>query len=293
MTDTAGGSTGAWIAGQRGLSFGAMPAQQSPEAGFIAHADKSDRAYAPSFGFEGALLTERQGAIHSEVADVDGWIEPDDALKLYELGYLAPGPFLEIGTYRGKSAVVLCSALRDAGRDVEFYSLDIARDDLELARGTLAEWGLAHRVRLVHGSVTALFRALPGFRPRFVFLDGDHSADGLGRDLAVLEPHVPEGALLLFHDYNNLRNQDPQDKEYGVPQAIATSWVASDCEYAGTFGGSGLYRRTRGPEGGGEPGAPSVIELIGLDRPAVRGLIQVARPAKRYLVRRLAQLRRR
>ncbi len=260
---------------------------------FIAHEHKSDGPYEPSFAFDDARLSPGHDAVHDEVASIDGWLAPEDSLKLYELGYLAAGPFLEIGTYRGKSAAVITTALRDAGRAVEFYSLDIAGDDLELARATLAQRGLGQYVTLVHGSVTAFFRALPGFRPRFVFIDGDHSAKGVARDLSALETRAPTGALLLFHDFRDARNEDPSDEDYGVPEAIGQSWVARDCEFAGTFGAAGLFRRVRGgQEAADESDARASIELLRLDRKRVRLLVDVARPVKRRVVRHLPRLRR-
>jgi hypothetical protein len=266
----------------------AQPQEPPPPAeDFTAYGEKTDPAYEPSFRFAGELLNERHGAIHEEAADIDGWLQPEDSLKLYELGFLAPGPFLEIGTYRGRSTTVLTSAVRDAGRHVEFYSLDITHEDLEAAAATLAARGLGRYVTLVHGSVQALLRVVPGFRPRFVFLDGDHSQDGLSRDLARLEAHIPEGGILLFHDLTDPRNDDPADKAYGVPQAIRESWVPRDCEFAGTFGCTGLYRRMRGPRRDDHGDAPTLVELVALDRLAVRLRVTVARPVKRWLVRRL------
>jgi Methyltransferase domain len=248
---------------------------------FIAHGEKADEAYKPSFAFDGPLLTERQGAIHDAVGAVPGWLEPGDSLKLYELGYLAPGPFLEIGTYCGKSTTILATAIRDSGRHVDFYSLDVGRDYLESARATLAARGLGPYVTLIHGSVEALLQVVPAFRPRFVFLDGDHSVDGVRRDLAALEERVPEGGLLLFHDFTTSRNDDPADKAYGVPQGIRTSWVARDCEFAGTFGCAALYRRLRGPQGG-DPATdpPALVGLFGLDRLRLRIRVKVVIPAK-------------
>jgi hypothetical protein len=236
----------------------------------MVHGQKTDASYAPSFGFGRELLSDAQAAVHAAVADIDGWLRPEDSLKLYELGYLAPGPFLEIGTYRGKSTTVLATALRDAGRGDEFYSLDLSGDDLKRAQGALVQRGLASHVTLVHGTIRALFRGLPSFRPLFVFLDGDHSAKGVRRDLAPLEARVPEGGLLLFHDFRDPRNHDPTDADYGVPQAIDASWVARDCEFAGTFGCSGLYRRVRGPQRDSHADTRQLIDLIALDRTPVR-----------------------
>lgn len=224
-------------------------------------------------------------AVHDDVRDVAGWLEPGDIDKLYELGREAPGPFLEIGTFRGKSTTVLTRALRDAGRHVEFVSLDIDLEALRSAHETLAERGLDHLVTLVRGSVHALFVARPTFQPRFVFLDGDHSAKGLGRDLAALERRVPEGGVLLFHDFTDGRNALPQNKDYGVPAAIESSWVASDCEFVGTFGCTGLYRRARGPVA--PPGDDAaVLDLVREDRVRIRLLVSVLRPWKRRLLRR-------
>jgi predicted O-methyltransferase YrrM len=259
-------------------------------ASFIAHGEKSDRAYEPSYSFDGELLNEAHATVHEKVSGIDGWLEPEDSLKLYELGYLADGPFLEIGTYRGKSSTVLTTALRDAGRHVAFYSLDIDQEALESARGTLAEKGLGRYVTLIHGSVKALVRAVPAFQPRFVFLDGDHSAAGLARDLATIEAHVPEGGVLLFHDYLDDRNDMPDNKDYGVRQAIGESWVERDCEFAGAFGCSGLFRRLRGPRVQAVGDAPDLIELMAVDRLPVRLRVNVARPGKRFVRRVLTRL---
>lgn len=262
------------------------------ETTFIVHPAKADSSYAPSFTFPGPLLGEAHGAIHEDAAAIDGWLEPEDSLKLYELGRLAPGPFLEIGTYRGRSTTVLATALRDGGRHVDFFSLDIDAEALESARRTLAARGLGAKPKLVHGSVRAFFRALPGFEPRFVFLDGDHSERGLAQDLATLEARVAHGGLLLFHDFRNPRNEDPADEEYGVPQAIAGSWVARDCEFAGTFGCSALFRRVRAPRRRREDAdGPLLLELMSLDRLAVRLRVRVLRPAKRLVRQVVARTR--
>ena len=58
----------------------------------------------------------RRDAVES-VESLPGWLLEGDALKLYELARDAAGPVLEIGTYRGKSAVLMATALRDAGSD--------------------------------------------------------------------------------------------------------------------------------------------------------------------------------
>ena len=200
------------------------------------------------------------------VEDVPGWLLTEDRLKLYDLASAADGPILEIGTYRGKSAIVMATALRDAGAAGSILTIDVDRDGLEAARDEAARRGLADRIAFARGTAESLFRLRPGFAPALVFLDGDHSRRGVARDLRALESRVPRGAALLFHDFNDARNEDPAEPDYGVTEAVRGSWVARDCSFEGVFGACGLYRRDSGPEREGErdPGLePAAITDLG------------------------------
>ena len=200
---------------------------------------------------------------------VPGWLLDDDALKLYELAHDSGGPILEIGTYRGKSSVLMATALRDAGRSGPIVSLDVDREGLEEALGEAERRGLADRIAFVRGTAEALFGSRPGFAPTFVFLDGDHSRRGVARDLRALADRVPRGAALLFHDYNDARNDDPAEPDYGVTEAIAESWVERDCAFEGAFGACGLFRRETGPERDGGVGLETgAITDLGSESPA-------------------------
>jgi hypothetical protein len=197
---------------------------------------------------------EAQRTAVESVEGVPGWLLEEDRQKLYELASAAEGPILEIGTFRGKSAIVMATALRDTGGKGPIVTLDVDREGLEAARDEALRRGLADWIAFARGTVEALFRLRPGFAPSLVFLDGDHSRRGVARDLRALEPRVPRGALLLFHDFNDARNDDPGEPDYGVTEAVGRSWVAHDCSFGGVFGACGLYRRDAGPEHEGEPG---------------------------------------
>ncbi len=132
---------------------------------------------------------------------VPGWMLPEDGLKLYELAYFAPGPILEIGAYHGKSAILMCNAARDGGTGATVLSVDVDGHALDAARAQAARHGVTDGIVFFRGSVEALLRTASGLRPGLVFIDGDHSHAGVLRDLEALEPRLPDGALLLFHDY--------------------------------------------------------------------------------------------
>jgi predicted O-methyltransferase YrrM len=211
-----------------------------------------------------ALEGQREAV--TAVRDLPGWLLDDDALKLYELAYFSPGPVLEIGTYRGKSAILMARALRDAGREESIVSLDVDVDSLRVAMSLARERGLAERLALARGTAEGLFRAFPGMRPPFVFLDGDHSRRGVARDLRALRDRVPVEGLLLLHDYHDARNADPAELDYGVVEAVEESWVARDCEFVGVFGCSALFGRRTGPSVAGDSTLPPPGAITELGR---------------------------
>jgi predicted O-methyltransferase YrrM len=217
---------------------------------FVAHGDKADDpSYVPSFEIGDRDLGERQHRAVEAVQDLPGWLREEDALKLYELAWFSAGPVLDIGTYRGKSAVLMAQALLDGDRPGPIVSVDVDREALRAAAALAAARGLEERIALVRGTAEQLFRSVPGLRPAVVFLDGDHSRSGVARDLRALQPQVPAGGLMLFHDYYDARNADPSEPDYGVVQGVEESWVPRHCEFAGVFGCCALFRRRTGQSG--------------------------------------------
>ncbi|WP_405947647.1 class I SAM-dependent methyltransferase [Streptomyces prunicolor] len=153
-----------------------------------------------------------------------GFMPVDEGLALYaaavEAGRLGL-PLLEVGTYCGRSTLLLADAAREAG--VTVLTLDHHRgseeqqpgwdyhdpetvdpevglmDTLPTFRRTLHRAGLEeHVVALVGRSpqVSRIWGTLLGL----VFIDGGHTDEHANGDYEGWAPHVAEGGLLVIHD---------------------------------------------------------------------------------------------
>lgn len=152
-----------------------------------------------------------------------GFMPPDEGMALYEaaLAVAADGPFLEVGSYCGKSAVYLGAAARRRGRVL--FALDHHRgseenqpgwkwhepdlvdpainkiDTLGAFRRTIHDAGLEPTVvalvgdSVMVGSVWMTPLAL-------LFIDGGHGRKPAHRDYEAWVPHIDVGGTLVIHD---------------------------------------------------------------------------------------------
>ena len=158
----------------------------------------------------------------SELAQrAKGFMPHREGLALYRAALEAPpAPWLEIGSYCGKSALYLGAAARERG--TVLYSLDHHRgseehqpgeayhdpdlvdragrvDTLLEFRKTIAEASLEDAVVAVVGESARVARAW-GTRLGLVFIDGGHSEAAARADYEGWAPHLVRDGLLLIHD---------------------------------------------------------------------------------------------
>lgn len=146
---------------------------------------------------------------------------PDEGLALHDAAVAASGPFLEVGSYCGKSAVYLGAAARTVG--TVLFALDHHRgseenqagwehhepdlvdpatglmDTLPVFRRTIHAAGLEGTVVAVVGdspTVGAVWTTPLGF----LFIDGGHGPEPAHRDYETWVPHVVVGGTLAIHD---------------------------------------------------------------------------------------------
>jgi predicted O-methyltransferase YrrM len=152
-----------------------------------------------------------------------GFMPPDEGLALHDAaaGTAIDGPFLEIGSYCGKSAIYLGAAARE--RSTVLFSVDHHRgseenqpgweyhepdlvdpavgqiDTLPFFRRTVHDAGLEDVViaTVADSPTLARFWTTP---LAFLFIDGGHGTEPAHRDYELWTPLVAPGGTLAIHD---------------------------------------------------------------------------------------------
>lgn len=164
-------------------------------------------------------------------ASIDGWLSVDEAIALFELARSLPGErpvVVEIGSWQGKSSVVLAKGLRGkAGARLHCidpfdgsatdasageYASKLAAGSQPLRDAFTANLAAAGVLQLV----TALAGRSHDFAPTFttpidlLFLDGDHAHDAVARDVREWAPKIRPGGLLAMHDVQHPVHDGPR-----------------------------------------------------------------------------------
>jgi predicted O-methyltransferase YrrM len=151
----------------------------------------------------------------SVVADVDGWMTEGQARRLAAAAGRVPvgGRIVEIGSFRGRSAIVLASMAADgvdivaidphAGNDrgpqeIEGYEAEAA-DDHEVFWANLRAAGVADRVRHVRKFSDAAHVDVEGCVD-VLYIDGAHRFAPARADIRDWGARVADGGTMLIHD---------------------------------------------------------------------------------------------
>ncbi|MGX5694133.1 class I SAM-dependent methyltransferase [Dermacoccus abyssi] len=172
-----------------------------------------------------------------------GFMPLDEGRALFEAACTArPGAWLEIGTYCGKSTVLLAQAAREVG-GTQIVTVDHHHGSEENQPGW--EW---HDTSMVDEH-SGLLDTLPSFRRtwdehvkdvvsavvatteqvaawwstpvEFLFLDGNHVEEMAQHDYAAFAQHVAPGGLLAVHDVFPDPNDGGQAPWHVVERALA------------------------------------------------------------------------
>lgn len=142
-----------------------------------------------------------------------GGISPEEGVALARYAAnVTRGDIVEIGSFRGKSAVALAHGLQDnPDTTIRIVCIEPHAEFTGIYGGVfgaadragfyriMLETGYFDRVALVNLASTAAARAWHG-PIGLLFIDGDHSYSGVLQDVECWEPFVEPGGLVVFDD---------------------------------------------------------------------------------------------
>jgi predicted O-methyltransferase YrrM len=187
---------------------------------------------------------------YSAVADVEGWMTEDQARQLFDRASAleAPATVVEIGSYRGRSSIVLGSAAPDgveviaidphAGNDRGPQQIegtpDEGQQDHDRFVANLAAAGLSDRVRHVRKPASDAGGDVSG-PIDLLYVDGAHRYGPARDDIRDWGRRVADGGTLLIHD---------SFSSIGVTLAlIRLLFFSSRFRYQGRSSSMAIYRR--------------------------------------------------
>jgi predicted O-methyltransferase YrrM len=174
---------------------------------------------------------------------IDGYLQREEALKLYELAYFNKGDALELGTHKGLSASLIASGLRDgAGGRLETIDVDAQANKVARKNVSNRPGGGAVTFTLMDATKRLDEIRAEGRKVGFMFIDHWHgykeTFEAAERAKDILSP---EG-YILFHDFLDPGNTQA-DHPYGVYQAVLDSFGDDGrMEFRGLFGSTALFQ---------------------------------------------------
>ena len=139
------------------------------------------------------------GELWPLIDSIKGWLSRDEAEFLFDLSQPCQGPIVEIGSYNGRSTVLLASS----GRPV--YAIDPLQPGYK-GIVTEADVGNFKNRILQYPNITWLRStaaecSAPPAPVGLVFIDGNHEYPFPLRDFKTVLPWCRPDAVFAFHDY--------------------------------------------------------------------------------------------
>lgn len=149
---------------------------------------------------------------------IPGMITPQAGKFLYALCYMQDlnGDVVEVGSWQGRSSTFLARAVKESangdfyaidhfagnkGKE-KFYAIDGSMSSLkENFNENMMHFGLDKIVNLLDMVNTEAVKRINDKKIRFLFIDADHTKEGVQEDIKLFFPLLVKGSIVVFDDY--------------------------------------------------------------------------------------------
>jgi len=136
------------------------------------------------------------------------------------------GHFVELGVWFGRSAAYMAVEIVNSGKDIKLDVVDnFLKSPIERATNSLAEFNF---VKVIQSNTSEAAKFYNNESLDFVFVDADHSAKGVSRDIQAWLPKVKNGGVIAGHDYGNWRYPE---LKIAVDKLLKVKKVSEMCWY--------------------------------------------------------------
>ena len=132
---------------------------------------------------------------------IRGWFDFADIYDEMVARFPRGSRFVEIGVWRGRSTCHMAEAIKNSGKQIEFFAIDVFNMvSEEVVVKNLVERDLAEYVQIRKGRSQDLALTFDGLC-QFIFIDGGHKFEDVYEDLRLWWPRVAIGGVFAGHDY--------------------------------------------------------------------------------------------
>lgn len=107
--------------------------------------------------------------------------------------------------------------------ELHLIDLDLTKYDLD---GSLVSYQLAGEITLHQADSSETMRSFPAKHFDFVYIDGDHSYEGVVRDIDASAEKAKDDGFLIFNDYTMWSPWECMP--YGVMEAVNEFCIRND-----------------------------------------------------------------
>lgn len=147
---------------------------------------------------------------------------------------------VEIGSYLGKSTCAIAEGIR--GKNINFYTIDTFENQAmtEGRRNTFEEFlkntsEYKDLITIKKGFSYDVVKKMQNVKIDFLWIDGDHTYQGVKRDIEDWVPLVKENGIVCFHDYKKLTGMSNKEVKKAVDEKIMGKWFKKEKQVDSIF----------------------------------------------------------
>jgi len=164
---------------------------------------------------------------------IDGWFGPTEEVLYKEVvdRVKDSAHFVEVGSFKGKSSVMMAVLIANSGKDIKFDCVDTFEGSPEHQKGAMFEIKevvdetlldafmqniepVKEYIKVVVSDSISAAKNYEDESLDFVFIDADHSEAAVYSDLCAWYPKIKKNGIIAGHDY------DVSGKATGVYAAV-------------------------------------------------------------------------